>query len=47
MLAARKILCSEGKIPGAYQEERGWKINTSILIVNNESLSPAILNTHG
>ena len=21
-----RILCSEGKIPGAYQEGRGWKI---------------------
>lgn len=21
-----RVLCSEGKIPGAYQEGRGWKI---------------------
>ena len=21
-----RVLCSEGKIPGAYQERRGWKI---------------------
>ena len=27
-----RTLCAEGKIPGAYQEGRGWKIgNVSIL----------------
>ena len=29
-----RLLCSEGKIPGAYQEGRGWKIclqDTSML----------------
>ena len=43
-----RILCSEGKIPGAYQEGRSWKIPCDAVkptdgrYKNTESLIPII-----
>lgn len=33
-----RVLCSEGKIPGAYQEGRGWKIPVDGRYKSKESL---------
>ena len=34
-----RVLCSEGKIPGAFQEGRGWKIPQDAVNLLTEDIS--------